>query len=196
MAFSISYIVEIQDKYSKQLKKIAEATCAFEKALSKTNKQMKKMAEASKKMKSTVAGSAEAVGAAQERMLKPVKDSAGALLGAGKAAGKYREQVRKLPKVNSGAGKSTSKFAGALTKLEKKLATVGYKFNNFGSIAGTVGGSVIMKRVVGAFVEFDSKINALQESKQYLRTYKDSNNEHPYEHPFYWSAFVLVGDPR
>ncbi len=39
-----------------------------------------------------------------------------------------------------------------------------------------------------------SEADALQEAKHWLRTYTDERGERPYEHPYYWSAFVLIGD--
>jgi CHAT domain-containing protein len=39
-----------------------------------------------------------------------------------------------------------------------------------------------------------SKAEALQEAKQYLRTFTDQNGERPFEHPYFWSAFILIGD--
>jgi len=39
-----------------------------------------------------------------------------------------------------------------------------------------------------------SKADALQEAKQWLREYEDEYGNHPYEHPYYWSAFILIGD--
>jgi CHAT domain-containing protein len=39
-----------------------------------------------------------------------------------------------------------------------------------------------------------SKAEALQEAKQWLRDYTDEYGYRPYEHPFFWSGFVLVGD--
>jgi CHAT domain-containing protein len=39
-----------------------------------------------------------------------------------------------------------------------------------------------------------SKARALQEAKQWLATYTDELGRRPYEHPYYWSAFILVGD--
>jgi len=33
---------------------------------------------------------------------------------------------------------------------------------------------------------------ALAEAKRWLRSYEDSRGERPYEHPFYWSSFVLI----
>jgi CHAT domain-containing protein/tetratricopeptide (TPR) repeat protein len=40
-----------------------------------------------------------------------------------------------------------------------------------------------------------SKAEALREAKQWLRGYVDETGEHPYAHPYYWSAFILIGDP-
>ncbi|MBN2565902.1 MAG: CHAT domain-containing protein, partial [Candidatus Eisenbacteria bacterium] len=39
-----------------------------------------------------------------------------------------------------------------------------------------------------------SKGEALREAKRWLRSYTDKQGNHPYEHPYYWSAFVLIGD--
>jgi len=39
-----------------------------------------------------------------------------------------------------------------------------------------------------------SKAEALQEAKQWLRNYTDEYGRRPYEHPYYWSAFTLIGD--
>lgn len=39
-----------------------------------------------------------------------------------------------------------------------------------------------------------SKAEALQEAKLWLREFTSENGEQPYRHPFYWSAFVLIGD--
>ncbi len=39
-----------------------------------------------------------------------------------------------------------------------------------------------------------AKADALQEAKHWLRNYTDEYGEQPYEHPYYWSAFVLIGD--
>ena len=39
-----------------------------------------------------------------------------------------------------------------------------------------------------------SKAEALREAKFWLRDYVDDAGRTPYEHPYYWSAFVLIGD--
>ena len=39
-----------------------------------------------------------------------------------------------------------------------------------------------------------AKAGALQEAKYWLRTYTDEYGEYPYEHPYFWSAFTLIGD--
>jgi CHAT domain-containing protein len=41
--------------------------------------------------------------------------------------------------------------------------------------------------------EGKSKVEALQATRQWLRDYKDSSGERPYEHPYYWAAFILIG---
>jgi CHAT domain-containing protein len=38
------------------------------------------------------------------------------------------------------------------------------------------------------------KAQALQEAKRWLRDYVDQYGEKPYSHPYYWSAFILIGD--
>jgi len=38
------------------------------------------------------------------------------------------------------------------------------------------------------------KAAALSEAKAWLRSYEDESGRRPYEHPYYWSAFVLIGD--
>ncbi len=38
------------------------------------------------------------------------------------------------------------------------------------------------------------KAAALREAKMWLRHYTDGQNHKPYEHPYYWSSFVLIGD--
>lgn len=45
----------------------------------------------------------------------------------------------------------------------------------------------------GCVSEPMSKVKALQEAKQYLRTYADDWDLRPYEHPFFWAGFVLIG---
>jgi hypothetical protein len=37
------------------------------------------------------------------------------------------------------------------------------------------------------------KANALAEARAWLRRYEDEPGHRPYEHPYYWSAFVLIG---
>jgi CHAT domain-containing protein/Tfp pilus assembly protein PilF len=39
-----------------------------------------------------------------------------------------------------------------------------------------------------------TKAAALQEAKSWLRGYEGESGEHTYEHPYYWSAFILIGD--
>ena len=39
------------------------------------------------------------------------------------------------------------------------------------------------------------KAEALSEAKRWLRTHEDESGRTPYEHPYYWSAFILIGDP-
>lgn len=39
-----------------------------------------------------------------------------------------------------------------------------------------------------------SKAEALREAKRWLRSYVDEDGQRPFERPFYWSAFVLVGE--
>jgi len=39
-----------------------------------------------------------------------------------------------------------------------------------------------------------SKARALQEAKRYLRQYEDESGRRPYDHPYYWSAFILMGE--
>jgi len=40
-----------------------------------------------------------------------------------------------------------------------------------------------------------SKTVALQEAKHWLRTYSDAGGRCPFQHPAYWSAFILIGEP-
>ena len=39
-----------------------------------------------------------------------------------------------------------------------------------------------------------TKGDALQEAKHWLRDYVDDSGHRPYGHPYFWSAFVLIGD--
>ncbi len=39
-----------------------------------------------------------------------------------------------------------------------------------------------------------SKAEALREAKHWLRDYRDEDGNQPYRHPYYWSAFILIGD--
>jgi CHAT domain-containing protein len=39
-----------------------------------------------------------------------------------------------------------------------------------------------------------TKAEALQKAKQYLRTYAAKDGQKPFAHPYYWSAFILIGD--
>jgi len=48
----------------------------------------------------------------------------------------------------------------------------------------------------GRVVEPMPKAEALQDAKRWLREYTDGSGERPYDHPYYWSAFVLIGDPE
>lgn len=38
------------------------------------------------------------------------------------------------------------------------------------------------------------KVEALQEAKQWLRQHEDVTGQRPFEHPYFWSAFILIGD--
>jgi CHAT domain-containing protein len=40
------------------------------------------------------------------------------------------------------------------------------------------------------------KAEALREAKLWLRDYVDESGKQPYKHPFFWSAFILIGDPN
>ncbi len=42
--------------------------------------------------------------------------------------------------------------------------------------------------------EHIQKAIALQEAKQWLRNYTNADGEQPFAHPYYWSAFILIGD--
>jgi CHAT domain-containing protein/tetratricopeptide (TPR) repeat protein len=39
-----------------------------------------------------------------------------------------------------------------------------------------------------------TKAEALREAKSWLASWEDADGTRPYEHPYYWSAFILVGD--
>jgi len=39
-----------------------------------------------------------------------------------------------------------------------------------------------------------SKADALQEAKRYLRSYTDKDGGKPFEHPYFWAAFILIGE--
>jgi CHAT domain-containing protein len=39
-----------------------------------------------------------------------------------------------------------------------------------------------------------TKANALREAKMWLRQYEDDRGGTPFRHPYYWAAFVLIGD--
>ncbi len=41
-----------------------------------------------------------------------------------------------------------------------------------------------------------TKAEALREAKHWLRTYRDVDGSRPFQHPVYWSGFVLIGDPE
>jgi CHAT domain-containing protein len=41
-----------------------------------------------------------------------------------------------------------------------------------------------------------TKAEALREAKLWLREQTDEQGNQPYAHPYYWSAFVLIGDRR
>lgn len=47
----------------------------------------------------------------------------------------------------------------------------------------------------GRVAEPLTKAEALREAKHWLRTTTDREGRHPFAHPVYWSAFVLIGDP-
>jgi CHAT domain-containing protein len=38
-----------------------------------------------------------------------------------------------------------------------------------------------------------SKVEALKEAKNWLKNYMDEEGHKPYEHPYYWSSFILIG---
>jgi CHAT domain-containing protein len=39
-----------------------------------------------------------------------------------------------------------------------------------------------------------TKAEALRDAKQWLKSYTDEHGNQPYDHPFFWSAFILIGD--
>ena len=39
------------------------------------------------------------------------------------------------------------------------------------------------------------KAAALREAERWLRDFTDEKGNRPYEHPYYWSAFILIGEP-
>jgi CHAT domain-containing protein len=39
-----------------------------------------------------------------------------------------------------------------------------------------------------------TKAGALQDAKQWLMDYTEDDGNKPFAHPYYWSAFVLIGD--
>ena len=41
-----------------------------------------------------------------------------------------------------------------------------------------------------------SKAVALQEARVFLRDHETKDGGRPFEHPFYWGGFGLIGDPR
>jgi CHAT domain-containing protein len=40
-----------------------------------------------------------------------------------------------------------------------------------------------------------TKAEALRQAKLWLRDYRDESGNRPYRHPYFWSGFVLIGDP-
>jgi len=37
------------------------------------------------------------------------------------------------------------------------------------------------------------EVQALREAQHYLRTYTDDWGNRPYEYPYFWAGFVLIG---
>jgi CHAT domain-containing protein len=55
--------------------------------------------------------------------------------------------------------------------------------------------SLLMTRFYGnLWQEKMPKAAALREAKQWLRGYEDEPGHRPYDHPYFWSAFILIGD--
>jgi CHAT domain-containing protein len=55
--------------------------------------------------------------------------------------------------------------------------------------------SSLMARFYGNWIQRGmTKADALREAKLWLRGYEDATGYHPYEHPYHWAAFVLLGD--
>ncbi len=52
-----------------------------------------------------------------------------------------------------------------------------------------------MNQSHSAATEPMNKVQALQEAKTWLRELADERGRRPFQHPAYWSSFVLVGDP-
>ncbi|MFH1501752.1 MAG: CHAT domain-containing tetratricopeptide repeat protein [Candidatus Eisenbacteria bacterium] len=59
--------------------------------------------------------------------------------------------------------------------------------------AGTVGGVALDGATADGAAPMP-KAEALREAKLWLREYTDEAGARPYHHPFFWSAFVLMGD--
>lgn len=41
-----------------------------------------------------------------------------------------------------------------------------------------------------------SRVEALRRAQAHLRDYEDGDGRRPYQHPYYWAPFVVIGDPR
>jgi CHAT domain-containing protein len=56
--------------------------------------------------------------------------------------------------------------------------------------------SLLMQRFYENWWKRDlPKAKALQEAKGWLREWEDDSGATPYARPYYWSAFILIGDP-